>query len=154
MCIRDRLNVLTPHGKWHIHSTYGDTLRMLTLSRGMEPCWMSEKDAEELGIRDNDWVEVFNDNGNYCTRACVSSRIPQGTCIIYHAPERTYSVPKSKRNNNKRAGSHNSLTRVHLKPNLMVGGYGQFTFGMNYWGPVGVNRDTFALIRRLDSVNF
>ncbi|HQG77792.1 MAG TPA: nitrate reductase subunit alpha [Bacteroidales bacterium] len=148
------LNVLTPHGKWHIHSTYGDTLRMLTLSRGMEPCWMSEKDAEELGIRDNDWVEVFNDNGNYCTRACVSSRIPQGTCIIYHAPERTYSVPKSKRNNNKRAGSHNSLTRVHLKPNLMVGGYGQFTFGMNYWGPVGVNRDTFALIRRLDSVNF
>jgi nitrate reductase alpha subunit len=39
------LNVLTPHGKWHIHSTYGDTLRMLTLSRGMEPCWMSEQDA-------------------------------------------------------------------------------------------------------------
>ncbi|HQH22789.1 MAG TPA: nitrate reductase subunit alpha [Bacteroidales bacterium] len=148
------LNVLTPHGKWHIHSTYGDTLRMLTLSRGMEPCWLSEKDAERLGIRDNDWVEVFNDNGNYCTRACVSSRIPPGTCIIYHAPERTYSVPKSKRSGNKRAGSHNSLIRVHLKPNLLVGGYGQFTFGMNYWGPVGVNRDTFALIRKLDNVTF
>ena len=23
------LNFLTPHGKWHIHSTYGDTLRMI-----------------------------------------------------------------------------------------------------------------------------
>jgi nitrate reductase alpha subunit len=148
------LNVLTPHGKWHIHSTYGDTLRMLTLSRGMEPCWLNEKDAEELEIKDNDWVEVFNDNGNYCTRACVSSRIPPGICIIYHAPERTYSVPKSSRNGNKRAGSHNSLSRVHLKPNLLVGGYGQFTFGMNYWGPVGVNRDTFALIRKLDNVTF
>ena len=148
------LNVLTPHGKWHIHSTYGDTLRMLTLSRGMEPCWLSEKDADELEIKDNDWVEVYNDNGNYCTRACVSSRIPPGICIIYHAPERTYSVPKSTRNGNKRAGSHNSLTRVHLKPNLMVGGYGQFTYAMNYWGPVGVNRDTFALIKKMENVTF
>jgi len=26
------LNYLTPHGKWHIHSTFGDTLRMETLS--------------------------------------------------------------------------------------------------------------------------
>ena len=32
------LNYLTPHGKWHIHSTYGDNHRMLTLSRGIEPC--------------------------------------------------------------------------------------------------------------------
>ena len=32
------LNYLTPHGKWHIHSTYGDTHRMMTLSRGCEPC--------------------------------------------------------------------------------------------------------------------
>ena len=43
------LNCLTPHGKWHIHSTYGDTLRMKTLSRGIEPCWLSEKDANESG---------------------------------------------------------------------------------------------------------
>ena len=28
------LNYLTPHGKWHIHSTYGDNHRMTTLSRG------------------------------------------------------------------------------------------------------------------------
>ena len=31
------LNYLTPHGKWHIHSTYGDNQRMCTLSRGVEP---------------------------------------------------------------------------------------------------------------------
>ncbi|SMO54712.1 nitrate oxidoreductase alpha subunit [Saccharicrinis carchari] len=148
------LNVLTPHGKWHIHSTYGDTLRMLTLSRGMEPCWLNEKDAEDLGVKDNDWVEVLNDNGVYCTRACVSSRIPPGICIVYHSPERTYSVPKSPSRGNRRAGGHNSLTRVHLKPNLLVGGYGQFTFGMNYWGPVGVNRDTFIYVQKMDEVKF
>lgn len=148
------LNVLTPHGKWHIHSTYGDTLRMLTLSRGMEPCWISEEDAEELGIKDNDWVEVLNDNGVYCTRACVSVRIPKGVCIIYHSPERTYSIPKSPSRGNRRAGGHNSLTRVHLKPNLLVGGYGQFTFSINYWGPVGSNRDTFVLVKKMDKVEF
>src|SRR5512133_2359609 len=43
------LNALTPHGKWHIHTTFGDTLRMLSLSRGIEPCWISEKDAADLG---------------------------------------------------------------------------------------------------------
>lgn len=148
------LNVLTPHGKWHIHSTYGDTLRMLTLSRGMEPCWMSEKDAEAIGVKDNDWVEVYNDHGVYCTRACVSARIPSGVCIVYHSPERTYTVPKSQVRGNRRAGGHNSFTRVHLKPNLMAGGYGQFTFHFNYWGPVGVNRDTHVLVRKMDKVVF
>lgn len=148
------LNVLTPHGKWHIHSTYGDTLRMLTLSRGIEPCWMSEEDAKELGINDNDWVEVYNDHGVYCTRACVSSRIPKGVCIVYHSPERTYTVPKSQERGNKRAGGHNSFTRVHLKPNLMTGGYGQFSYHFNYWGPVGVNRDTHVLVRKMTKVEF
>jgi len=148
------LNVLTPHGKWHIHSTYGDTLRMLTLSRGMEPCWLSENDAEEMGIKDNDWVEVFNDNGVYCTRACVSVRIPSGVCIVYHSPERTYSAPKSQVRGNRRGGGHNSFTRIHLKPNLLVGGYGQFTYHFNYWGPVGVNRDTHVLVQKMEKVLF
>ncbi|MBM4166252.1 MAG: nitrate reductase subunit alpha [Ignavibacteria bacterium] len=143
------LNYLTPHGKWHIHSTYGDNQRMTTLSRGVEPFWMNDKDAEDIGVNDNDWVEVHNDHGVVVTRAAVSARIPRGICIIYHSPERTYSVPKSPLRNNKRAGGHNSLTRTRLKPNLMIGGYGQFTFHFNYWGPIGCNRDTHILVRKL-----
>jgi nitrate reductase alpha subunit len=142
------LNYLTPHGKWHIHSTYGDNQRMTTLSRGVEPFWINDKDAEEIGVNDNDWVEVYNDHGVVVTRAAVSARIPRGICIIYHSPERTYSVPKSPLRNNRRAGGHNSLTRTRLKPNLMVGGYGQFTFHFNYWGPIGCNRDTHVLVRK------
>ncbi len=148
------LNYLTPHGKWHIHSTYGDNLRMLTLGRGIVPVWLSEQDAEQLGIRDNDWVEIYNDNGVYSARACVSARIPRGLCFVYHSPERTYTKPKSQVRGNKRSGGHNSLTRVHLKPNLLMGGYGQFTYHFNYWGPVGVNRDTFVVIRKMDKVVF
>jgi nitrate reductase alpha subunit len=49
---------------------------------------------------------------------------------------------------------NNSFTRVHLKPNLMCGGYGQFTYHFNYWGPVGVNRDTHVLVRRMDKLEY
>ncbi len=148
------LNYLTPHGKWHIHSTYGDNHRMTTLSRGVEPFWMNDHDAEEIGIADNDWVEVHNDHGVVVTRAAVSARIPRGICIQYHSPERTYSVPTSPLRGNRRAGGHNSLTRVRLKPNLMAGGYGQFTFHFNYWGPTGCNRDTHVLVRKLPELKW
>ncbi len=146
------LNYLTPHGKWHIHSTYMENLRMLTLSRGCEPCWLSEVDAEKLGIKDNDWVEVYNDHGVYCTRAVVSARIPRGVCIVYHVPERTTGIPKSQVRGNRRAGGHNSVTRIHLKPNYLCGGYGQFSYHFNYWGPIAPNRDTHAIVKKMDKV--
>lgn len=149
-----RLNYLTPHGKWHIHSTFGDTERMLTLSRGTAPFWINDKDAESIGVKDNDWVELYNDHGVVCTRACVSARIPRGVGMQYHSPERTYSVPKSPLRGNRRAGGHNSLCRTRLKPNLMVGGYGQYSYAFNYWGPVGSNRDTHIYVRKLDEITW
>ncbi len=148
------LNCLTPHGKWHIHSTFMENLRMLTLSRGCEPCWLSEVDAKELGIQDNDWVEVYNDHGVYCARASVSSRIPKGVCIVYHVPERTVGIPKSQVRGNRRAGGHNSFTRIHLKPNYLAGGYGQFTYHFNYWGPVAPQRDTHVIVKKMTKVVF
>lgn len=144
------LNYLTPHGKWHIHSTFGDTPRMMTLSRGCEPVWLNDRDAERAGIADNDWVEAINDHGVVVTRACVSARIPKGLCFIHHATERTLGVPKSPGRGNRRAGAHNSLTRTRLKPLLMIGGYAQFTYAFNYWGPPGVNRDTWIQVRKIE----
>ena len=148
------LNVLTPHGKWHIHSTYGDNLAMMTLSRGIEPLWLNDQDAASLDIADNDWVEIYNDHGVVVTRATVSARIPRGLCFEYHSPERTLSVPRSPLRGYRRAGGHNSVNRTRLKPNLMVGGYGQFTYHFNYWGPVGCNRDTSVLVRKLPDLRW
>jgi len=147
------LNYITPHGKWSIHSTYSDNIRMMTLSRGGYPVWMNNKDAAELDIRDNDWVEVYNDNGVFVQRVIVSSRIPQGTVFVYHATERTIGIPKSPLRG-KRAGMNNSLTRARLKPVLMSGGYAQFTYSFNYWGPTGVNRDTFVFVRKIEKPDF
>jgi nitrate reductase alpha subunit len=144
------LNYITPHGKWHIHSTYGDTHPMMTLSRGIEPCWISDKDAERIGVVDNDWLEVYNDNGVMVTRAAVSSRVQPGTCMIYHAPERTLTIPKSQVRGSKRGGAHNSLTRTRINPVELAGGYAQFTYGFNYWGPIGVfTRDTYVVVKKL-----
>ncbi len=140
---------ITPHGKWSIHSTYSENERMMTLSRGGYPVWINAKDAADLGIADNDWVELYNDNGVFVQRCTTSSRIPRGTVFVYHATERTVGIPISPRRG-KRAGMNNSLTRTRLKPVLMSGGYGQFTYAFNYWGPTGVNRDTFVYVRRID----
>jgi nitrate reductase alpha subunit len=143
------LNCLTPHGKWHMHTTYYDNLRMLTLSRGMEPFWLNDRDAAGIGVVDNDWVEVYNDNGVAVTRAAVSARIPSGVGIYYHAPERTIAVPKSPLRDYRRAGGHNSLTRARLKPLLMTGGYAQLCYSFNAWGPPGSDRDTYVYIHKL-----
>ncbi len=143
------LNYITPHGKWQIHSTHYDNLRMLTLSRGGNSCWLNEKDSESVGIKDNDWIEVYNDNGVYVCRAVVSARIPSGTAFAYHSQERTVNIPKSEQRNKIRGGFHNSLTRQRLKPQLMTGGYGQFSYGFNAWGPIPIIRDTTVLVRKM-----
>ena len=114
---------------------------------------MSEADAAKLGIRDNDWVEALNDNGSTVARACVSQRIPEGALFMYHNQGRTVNVPLSP-TTGRRAGIHNSISRVCPKPTHMVGGYAQFSFGMNYYGTIGANRDEFVLLRRLDHVDW
>ncbi len=69
---------------------------MLTLGRGGPVVWLSEADAKELGIADNDWIEVFNSNGALTARAVVSQRVPAGMTMMYHAQERIVNLPVRK----------------------------------------------------------
>ncbi|QTO56105.1 nitrate reductase subunit alpha (plasmid) [Duffyella gerundensis] len=147
------LNFLTPHQKWGIHSTYSDNLLMLTLSRGGPIVWMSEADARELDIEDNDWIEAFNANGALTARAVVSQRVPAGMTMMYHAQERLMNIPGSEVTG-MRGGIHNSVTRVCPKPTHMIGGYAQLAYGFNYYGTVGSNRDEFILVRKMKQVNW
>ena len=144
---------LTPHQKWGIHSTYSDTPRMLTLFRGGQTVWMSVEDATRIGIKDNDWIEVFNRNGAIVARAVISHRIPQGVAMMYHAQDRTIGVPKSMVTGD-RGGTHNSVTRIIPKGTHMIGGYGQLSYSMNYYGPTGHQRDVLAWIRPLKEVDW
>ena len=147
------LNFITPHQKWGIHSTYTDNLIMLTLSRGGPIVWLSETDAKKAGIVDNDWIELFNLNGAIAARAVVSQRVQEGMCMMYHAQEKIVNVPGSQITG-QRGGIHNSVTRTVLKPTHMVGGYAQLSYGFNYYGTVGSNRDEFVVVRKLAKVEW
>ncbi|WP_417495355.1 nitrate reductase subunit alpha [Maricaulis sp.] len=147
------LNFITPHQKWGIHSTYTDNLLMLTLSRGGPIVWMSETDAAKAGLEDNDWVEAYNANGALVARVVVSQRIKEGTLFMYHAQEKTVNVPGSQMTG-QRGGIHNSVTRTTLKPTHMIGGYAQQSYGFNYYGTVGSNRDEFVIVRKMTKIDW
>lgn len=147
------LRYLTPHGKWNIHSTYQDNQHMLTLFRGGPTVWISDEDAKEHDIDDNQWLEVYNRNGVVTARAVVSHRMPKGTMFMYHAQDKHIQVPGSEITD-ERGGSHNAPTRIHMKPTQMVGGYAQLSYGFNYYGPIGNQRDVYVAVRKMKEVNW
>jgi nitrate reductase alpha subunit len=147
------LSWITPHQKWGIHSTFSDTQIMLTLSRGGPHIWISESDARAAGIGDNDWIEAYNVNGAITARAVVSQRVPRGMAIMYHAQGKVVNVPGAE-TSGIRGGIHNSVTRVVVKPTHMIGGYAQFSYGFNYYGTVGSNRDDYVIVRKMNIVDW
>jgi len=147
------LNFITPHQKWGIHSTYSDNLMMLTLNRGGPVIWLCEEDAKAADVEDNDWVELFNVNGAIAARAVVSQRIKPGMVMMYHAQEKIINTPGAEITGT-RGGIHNSVTRTVLKPTHMIGGYAQFSYGFNYYGTIGTNRDEFVVVRKMAKVDW
>jgi nitrate reductase / nitrite oxidoreductase, alpha subunit len=142
-----QLRYLTPHSKWSIHSEYQDNLHMLTLFRGGSGMWLSPDDAEKIGVRDHDWIEAHNRNGIVVTRAVVSHRVPPGVCLMYHSKDRQIGTPRSVIDG-RRGGTENALTTIAMKPTHMIGGYAQLSWGPNYYGPTGSNRDSVTIVRR------
>ncbi len=63
-------------------------------------------------------------------------------------PERRSPRPGILGNAIVRSGGHNSLTRMRLKPVLMVGGYAQHCWRFNDYGPPSTDRDTWVVVRR------
>jgi nitrate reductase alpha subunit len=126
---------------------------MLTLNRGGPCVWISEDDARRAGIEDNDWIELFNVNGAIAARAVVSQRVNPGMVLMYHAQEKIINTPGSEITG-VRGGIHNSVTRIVLKPTHMIGGYAQLSYGFNYYGTIGTNRDEFVVVRKMRRVDW
>jgi nitrate reductase alpha subunit len=72
---------------------------------------------------------------------------------MYHAQEKIVNVPGAEMSK-KRGGIHNSVTRAVTKPTHMIGGYAQLSYGFNYYGTVGSNRDEFVVVRKMRDVNW
>jgi nitrate reductase alpha subunit len=120
---------------------------MLTLFRGGSGIWLNPGDAAAIDVRDNDWVEAYNRNGVVATRAVVSHRVPAGVCLLYHSKDRHINTPRSEITGT-RGGTENSLTTITMKATHMIGAYGQLSWGQNYFGPTGSNRDSVAIVRK------
>jgi nitrate reductase alpha subunit len=146
------LSFLTPHQKWSIHSSYTENLLMLSLARGGPVVWLNESEAASVGISDNDWIEASNRNGAVVARAIVSQRVQAGTCMMYHAQEKLVATPEAPTTGTR--GIHNSVTRIVPKPTHMIGGYAHQSYGWNYYGTIGTNRDETVRIRRIDRVQW
>ncbi|MHA2611402.1 MAG: nitrate reductase subunit alpha [bacterium JZ-2024 1] len=145
---------ITPHGKWQIHSSFRDHWPMMHMSRGGPTVWLNPEDAKEIEVEDNDWVEIYNQNGIEVVRAVVSHQVPRGMAITYHQVERHVNVPfsplaKKLSCSDLRGGNNNATTRILMNPGTMIGGYGQFSYYINYWGTSPSERDHGVLIRKM-----
>ena len=78
------------------------------------------------------------------TSTCPYCGVGCGVIIESHGPQIT----------GVRGGIHNSVTRIVLKPTHMIGGYAQLSYGFNYYGTIGTNRDEFVLVRKMDRVDW
>ncbi|MBP85134.1 MAG: nitrate reductase subunit alpha [Planctomycetaceae bacterium] len=145
---------ITPHGKWQIHSSFRDHWPMMHMSRGGPTVWLNPEDAEEIEVKDNDWVEMYCENGIEVVRAVVSHQVPKNMAITYHQVERHVNVPfsplaKKYRSSDLRGGNNNATTRILMNPHTMIGGYAQFSYYINYWGTSPSERDHGVLIRKM-----
>ena len=75
-------------------------------------------------------------------------RIPEGVCMMYHSKDKHLNVPLTEQEG-KRGGTDNSVTRISMKPTHLIGGYAQFSYGFNYYGPTGTQRDEMVAVRKL-----
>ena len=69
---------------------------------------------------------------------------------MYHAKDRHLNVPLTELDG-KRGGTDNSLTRIVMKPTHFIGGYAQLSFGFNYYGPTGSQRDEVTVLRKREA---
>ncbi len=144
---------ITPHQKWGIHSMFGDSWQMQNMFRGGPTVWINDDDAKEISVKDNDWVEIFNENGIQVARAVVSHTVPRDMSIVYHQSERHVNVPFSSMARERgcsdlRGGNNNATTRIMMNPATMVGGYANWTYWINYQGTSPSERDCVVLIRK------
>ena len=132
---------------------YFDSQQLLTLFRGGQSVFLNEQDAAAIGAKDNDWLEVYNRNGVVAARVVTTARIPRGSMYMHHAQDRHINVPGTSLVGTRGSG-HNGPTHIHVKPTHMIGGYGQLSYGFNYYGTTGNQRDIMVVVRKMEEVDW
>ncbi|MGL2521822.1 molybdopterin guanine dinucleotide-containing S/N-oxide reductase [Helicobacter pylori] len=103
-------HLISPHPKYRVNSQLDNTwVRNVYKIQGREPVMINELDANKLGIRHGEIVEVFNARGRLLAGAFVTKNIRQGVLSIQ---EGAWYDPEDVNTRNPRcnAGSVNTLT--------------------------------------------
>ncbi|MEO5335851.1 MAG: molybdopterin-dependent oxidoreductase [Magnetospirillum sp. WYHS-4] len=129
----------TPHSRYGIHSTWKDNILMLRLQRGGPSAELAPSDALARGIKDNDWVEIWNDHGRVICRVKIRHGEQSGRVTMWHTPELYMDLIE---------GSSQSVLPVRINPASLAGKYGHLFFRPNYYGPGGTQRDVLVEVKR------
>lgn len=129
----------SPHSRYSVHSTFKDNVLMLRLQRGGPSIEMSPLDAKPLGIKDNDWVEAWNNHGKVICRVKIRNGEQRGRVSMWHCPELYMDLL---------TGGSQSVCPVRINPTNLVGNYGHLFFRQNYYGPAGSQRDVRVNVKR------
>ena len=73
--------------------------------------WINPMDAQDRGVKNNDWVEIFNDRGRLQIQARVTTRIAPGVMSV---PQGAWFTPD--KDGVDQGGSVNTLTSWHASP--------------------------------------
>ncbi len=111
------LQVLSPHSKWRIHSTYGNNPWMTEIHGGRPPVVMHPSDARARGIRDGDEVEVANSRGALVAWAHLSEGARPGSVTLSEGWwPRFFRAGKGV--NELTTSEVNPIHEIHFVPNM------------------------------------
>ncbi len=134
--------IASGHNRWSIHSLNTANHLMLETHRGAPHVVINDKDAERLGVKDNEEVRVFNDMGEYFVPTLISSSAQPGQVVMYNGFD-NYQFTDWKGPNDAEPGM---IKWLHL-----AGGYGHLKYWTMQWQPCPVMRNTYAGIEKIKS---
>jgi nitrate reductase alpha subunit len=120
------------HTRWSIHSSFRDETNLNRLQRGEPVAYVSVEDCQARGVKDNDRIRLFNDEGSCELLAKISPSVQPGQIIVYHAWE-NFQFKDWKSNQEPVPSSWKAL---HMAV------YGQLHYRFLYAGPHHAPRGT------------
>jgi anaerobic selenocysteine-containing dehydrogenase len=114
------------HTRWSIHAIWRDQRHLLRLQRGRPVMYMNVDDAKRRGLKDDDYVRVFNDVGAFHIHIKPTPALQPGQVTVYHAWENHQF---------KDWVQSQEAVPSPWKPQHIAGGYGHIHYRMFYYAP-------------------
>lgn len=133
--------VSSGHNRWSIHSLNIANDLMLETHRGKPFMFINDEDAEELGLKDDDYVRVYNDQGQFKVHVTISPAARPKQVIMYNGFD-NYQFANWEGPNDAEPGM---IKWLHL-----AGGYGHLRYWSMEWQPCPTMRNTRVAIEKVD----